>query len=651
MHRTPIVASRTRGTRLKLAQAIIGTALASAAFAMTAGQAGATIISGGTTAPVTVGTTSHDNVSQPGGVAVSNGGCASNGYVNVSTTGCASGGTVGASGTGTSTSGVGVSGTGTSTGPWGSVSGTDNATGGPVAASTFGNANAPVCTATVGVAVSVTGDATSECNTGGVAISGTGTSTVYGSGVTTAVNGTSCAWNATVGISGTGCASGGLIGVSGGSAYGNQTVGVGATGPATGGLAAVSGTTNAGGGMVGVAGGYVANGGGYVAAAPFGSAGSGIVSESCYNLNTCAGSTVPQTINGQTSNLDNTVNSYGTTVENDGHDADGIATAWSNTATSASDSGQAATNDVPGTVTPTINAADSTAAGGVTTGSTLLPGEQTAATNNPSSSIYGGYARTNASLMNSFNTLKAFRNRGYIPGDALEWGAPCISQAGNFRPECTAQSHAIRKLNAIVNGGHDYSANNQVGWEVGNNDDPCPGDVDENCEPTSGPSFRVDIMEGPMNSNTGSIPGDYGLFEVKRWSLEDSYGTIAAINAKLRRYEGLLDGYGLAHHRSRSLVDASSQFGTNVGWATCYGEGTNNYYCAWAPRIDDGVDYFNGYVPQYSLDGVVLFARWEQTPQKVRARAVVGDDEWKMVQPAPTPSPIVQIVDDLVHAP
>src|SRR4051794_9538817 len=87
--------------------------LALAVLAATGGVAGATVISGGTV-PVAVGTTSTDNVSAPGGIAIASGGCAT-GTVAVSTTGCSTG-TVAISGTSSSSGPIATSGTGSSTG-------------------------------------------------------------------------------------------------------------------------------------------------------------------------------------------------------------------------------------------------------------------------------------------------------------------------------------------------------------------------------------------------------------------------------------------------------------------------------------------------------------------------------------------------------
>lgn len=137
----------------------------------------------------------------------------------------------------------------------------------------------------------------------------------------------------------------------------------------------------------------------------------------------------------------------------------------------------------------------------------------------------------------------ATRARGQLGvGNAcLLWGIPCTSAAGNFRPEATAVSHAIRKLSLKL--GSDWGAplkiSNKVMWEVG-------------VDGTGSDTTRADIM--------ADAKGGGELYEAKNFTAAN----VDTVGDQLDEYIARL-----ARHK---VYTAPGQ--TLKGWVITYSSGT-----------------------------------------------------------------------------
>lgn len=124
------------------------------------------------------------------------------------------------------------------------------------------------------------------------------------------------------------------------------------------------------------------------------------------------------------------------------------------------------------------------------------------------------YPRTQRAFYTTSGTT-TMNVRGYIPDDALELGAPCVSQSGRHRPECTAQAQAIRKLNQMMVGGFVPSVPRPpydvVQWEVGPDGTNlgCVGNPNvseetlDDCEPLAANSFRGRYHDSERRTKLG----------------------------------------------------------------------------------------------------------------------------------------------------
>ena len=217
------------------------------------------------------------------------------------------------------------------------------------------------------------------------------------------------------------------------------------------------------------------------------------------------------------------------------------------------------------------------------------------------------FKRTGRNFFTTSGNNSPMFSRGYIPDDTLIFGAPCLTKVlKKFRPECTAQSHAIRKLSDLIDGGFipGRAPNDHVQWEVGpdNTNAGCPGSPDsseethDDCEPRNDPSsYRADILTARGEPGSAS----YGVVEVKRFSTS----TPGDIVDQLTKYRGYLRNRGLNTDFDTTL--------NGIGWVVNYYDEAGNEWFAWAPTIaEEPINY----------RGIVYFDQASNTPQYVKDR-------------------------------
>jgi hypothetical protein len=200
--------------------------------------------------------------------------------------------------------------------------------------------------------------------------------------------------------------------------------------------------------------------------------------------------------------------------------------------------------------------------------------------------------------------------RGYLNPRCVRSNFPCTSKwRGTFRPEYTAQAHAIRALSNL--GGRRSWAernierdpvDNNVHWEVG---------------PQKGGGWRIDILV--QDPETGEVT----ILEVKRYR---GPATTTTVDNQLTRYENNMDRLGVTVTRNNEL--------NSRGWAVTYneppglGESEGRQWYAWADPENPGHIYF---------------APADETPQDVRERAEEenpGFGERARENPIPIPIPV-----------
>lgn len=193
---------------------------------------------------------------------------------------------------------------------------------------------------------------------------------------------------------------------------------------------------------------------------------------------------------------------------------------------------------------------------------------------------WGRSSRNYTQDSGSFGNVKV-RVRGFNMSKCINTGNPCLSWAGNFRPEATAQSHALRRLAKLYGGG---SVPDTLDWEVS----PRNASADESTddEPDCGDNgYRVDIsldMSGIFD-----LGGHYRLIEVKHAS-----GLTAArtqVNCYVSRMQNEL-------HLNTDLLAALY----DDHWAVKYRAPDTSTYMAWAPET-----------------GIVLFANLDSEPERI----------------------------------
>lgn len=192
------------------------------------------------------------------------------------------------------------------------------------------------------------------------------------------------------------------------------------------------------------------------------------------------------------------------------------------------------------------------------------------------------------------------QTRGYLPDLCLEADTACMSRAGNFRPEATAQAKVVQYLDFAHNEPRPaYSQISRwVHWEVAPNPDaiyapdkddpPDPPDLPEGSE-----RWRIDVVDQ-------RDPSGGEIFEVKRWT---GPATQEKVTEQLRNYVARANQYDsrLKFVRSRRLAEAL--------WSRTYSDRAGGIWCVWADPDKE------------AHPGNVYFARSTDTiPAEVRSR-------------------------------
>ncbi|HVL99536.1 MAG TPA: hypothetical protein VM324_09630 [Egibacteraceae bacterium] len=228
------------------------------------------------------------------------------------------------------------------------------------------------------------------------------------------------------------------------------------------------------------------------------------------------------------------------------------------------------------------------------------------------------YGRTKRTFPKQGGTRAELGTRGYFPDyQCLTSSDPCLSRAGNFRPEATAQARVIRALGSKAHTPVAPLPNHlieldRVQWEVA----PLPHDVyaPDHDNPTDwekdcGDTWRVDVAVDDGGDSTGIV-------EVRRWSpsVHD------AVRDRLICYIGKADAVGF-----RFIPHAELNV---VLWARSYRDNVGASWCVWAPD------------PLQNAAGHVYFAPRFETPPDVRQRPGCRDDDDDK-DPQPVPPPIL----------
>ena len=186
-----------------------------------------------------------------------------------------------------------------------------------------------------------------------------------------------------------------------------------------------------------------------------------------------------------------------------------------------------------------------------------------------------------------FGPTHKFRVRGYNMAECIEFGKPCRSRNNNYRPEATAQAHAIRRLaKKLAPGRH---VTERLDWEVAPYGDPYPdGGDDDDYEPScyTTNSFRIDIsldMRGYLDAG-----GHYRLIEVKHAS-----GWVEAVNQLNCYVSRMRANFDLNTDKLNEL--------NSEAWAVYWWWQGQKWY-AWAPET-----------------GIVLFANGATEPERIPA--------------------------------
>lgn len=242
---------------------------------------------------------------------------------------------------------------------------------------------------------------------------------------------------------------------------------------------------------------------------------------------------------------------------------------------------------------------------------------------------------------------KKLNTRGYIPDDCLDKAIACKGMAKKhkgdlFRPECTAQAHAIRALSATRMNGFQrhvlaWRVADDVQWEVGPYSDSSR--VQDEVECDGGRQWRIDIVTDSRK-----------IIEVKRWT---GPKTARIVRDELRLYRALALGRGIQFNNEDEL--------TRSEWAWCYGDGDvldrDEQWCAWAG--DAGHVYF-ARRDKLSADlKTKIEARYRDTQKWVAGLSMAKwlEAVWKgrsdipskvkpyLVSPVPEPTPGDVIID------
>jgi len=205
------------------------------------------------------------------------------------------------------------------------------------------------------------------------------------------------------------------------------------------------------------------------------------------------------------------------------------------------------------------------------------------------------------------------KTRGFLNNDCLaQLMYPCLSNAGEYRPEATAQARVLQELTGLV----PYISapvsmatdTDSLQWEVAPTNPPCPdtGDpadtrIDDTSitKPTTGPCWRVDVVRDYGNR--------LGLFEIKRWL---GPATRTNVDDQIKSYAARMPLYKPQLNAERDPTLDQYPGPTILGWRLAYPDDVGNVSCAWANAV-----YLDGNIPS---PGNVYFAPLEETPPAVR---------------------------------
>lgn len=196
----------------------------------------------------------------------------------------------------------------------------------------------------------------------------------------------------------------------------------------------------------------------------------------------------------------------------------------------------------------------------------------------------------------------ALRTRGYYPIDACLRDAftPCVSLAGRFRPEATAQARVIQELARTRGQVVGEVTGQRVQWEL------APGPDSQYAPDAEDPSEPPDPPDPDVHWRIDVVVDDATILEVRRWSTHAP----GDVDARLQNYRAQALTFNIQFNRNGEL---------NVRrWSRAYPDPVGAMWCVWAD--DNG-----GLHP-----GNVYFERAELVPDTVRARTPgcqVGDED------------------------
>lgn len=217
-----------------------------------------------------------------------------------------------------------------------------------------------------------------------------------------------------------------------------------------------------------------------------------------------------------------------------------------------------------------------------------------------------------------------YRVRGYNFRACVEIGVNCRTAAGDYRPEATAQAHAIRRLSKIHGSAGPFlnTVPNELDWEAGKRDDRIE---EPPCDGTAG--FRVDIVLDV--SGLLDIGGRYRLIEAK------NVNNAGQVEGQLNCYL-LKMGSGGDRLNVGRLGDLSDE-----QWAVFwFQEDTGTKWYGWAPQpgyvlFGNEDDRAAGRIPQWVTDQA------HQTgDERISLPATPSVTPVPVPVPAPVPIPV-----------
>lgn len=216
-----------------------------------------------------------------------------------------------------------------------------------------------------------------------------------------------------------------------------------------------------------------------------------------------------------------------------------------------------------------------------------------------------------------------YRVRGYNFRACIETGVNCRTAAGEYRPEATAQAHALRRLSKIHGsaGPFLHTVPNELDWEAGKRDDAIE---EPPCDGTAG--FRVDIVLDV--SGLLDIGGHYRLIEAKR--VDQAADVEPQLNCYLLKMG--VGGDRLNVGRLGDLYDEQ--------WAVFWNEeGSENIWYAWAP-LPGYVLFGESDEDANRIPGWVLDEAHETGTERISLPATPTVSPVPVPVPVPVPIPV-----------